>query len=365
MEIRRIKKSEWNKILEFNKKEYNPRHILCNKNYYDWQFDDVFNSDTENYTSLGLFDKQDNLVGTVGAFPAPCSFLGEAVSCHWVANLMIEKRLRNLGYGYLLLDGVTEGVDVAVDHDINDAAWALFVKSGWRGADIKRYIGVYNIGVAERIVGRANLGLKILPEPFSDFGAGWNFEKVGRLGAEVDEFWNEIKEKYPISIERSSKYLNWRFSGNSLVDYHIFLTRRDNQVTAMAVLRIEVITEGRTKRETGIKIGRLVDFISTDEAENYTLLKSVEFCRRQGVALIDFFCTGSYGRESLTRAGFVDSETYPYSLIPTLLNPIDRIKRTKHNFAFKIINKFYKNADSENLENWYTVKSCGDQDRPY
>ena len=37
----------------------------------------------------------------------------------------------------------------------------------------------------------------------------------------------------------------------------------------------------------------------------------------------------------------------------------------KNNFAFKIINKNYKSVHSEILDNWYTVKSCGDQDRPY
>ena len=366
MEIRPIKKSEWEKLQDFNAREYRPGHILTNKTYYDWQFDNVFSPATDDYSSLGLFDRAGQIAGTIGVFPAPCSFFGRTVNCHWLANLMVKKELRNLGYGYLLLDQAARGADVAVDHNINDSAWPLFIKSGWRGGDIKRWVGVLDVVAAKQIISRTDAGdLKTLQELSDKFDSAWSFEKIDRLGNDFDRFWAGIRERYPISIDRSSRYLNWRFADNPLTPYSMFATQRNNHLESLAVLRIEDITEGEGHRPSGLKIGRIVDFVSTPGAEEYTLSKLMEFCRNQKLALVDFFGTGDFGRQAMERIGFGGGDVPPYNLIPTLLNPIDRVKRTKHNFAFKVMSQLYKNTESENLDNWYTVKSCGDQDRPY
>ena len=149
MEIRLLKKSDWPAIEDFNKKQYRPDHILTNKTYYDWQFDNVFNSDHDFYTSLGLFDQKKELAGTIGLFPAPCNFFGQSTKCNWIANLIVREDLRSLGYGCLLLKEAEMGADIAIDHNINQATKPLFTKLGWRGEDIKRYICILDTANSE------------------------------------------------------------------------------------------------------------------------------------------------------------------------------------------------------------------------
>ncbi len=366
MEIRRIKKSEWDKILSFNTKEYRSDHILINKVYYDWQFDNVFNNDHDLYTSLGLFDQKEELAGTIGLFPAPCNFFGQSAKCNWITNLIVKENLRSLGYGYLLLKEAERRADVAIDHNINQVAVPLFTKSGWRGEDIKRFICVLDSINSEKVIGKSDLRLRTFKNYNHTFGSEWSAGLVDGCGPEFDEFWDEIKSKYPFSIDRSSAYLNWRYAHNPLVKYFILVSRQGNRVVSFIVIRIEPITQGPERADTDIKVGRIIDFISTNEAEEYALLEAVRFCGNKEVDFMDFFFTGNFHKEALNKIGFMDCDIAPYSKMPTLLNPIDRTKRTKHNFAVKLLNdSLGKKTGGLNLGDLYTTKGCGDQDRPY
>ncbi|MBI2454392.1 MAG: GNAT family N-acetyltransferase [Parcubacteria group bacterium] len=364
MEIRPIKKSEWEKLQDFNAREYRPDHILTNKTYYDWQFDNVFNGDHDSYTSLGLFDRKENLVGTIGLFPASCNFFGRSIKCNWIANLMVRKNLRSLGYGTMLLKAAEEGFDLAVDHNVNDLARPLFEKMGYKVSSVKRYICILNSGAMETLTDQEDLNFKIYKKKqVSD--SSLEFKIVTHCDGEFDLFWEEIKARYPVSIDRSSKYLNWRYADNPLVKYSIFTVSRGDKLGGFLVLRIEDVTSGTEKQPTGIKVGRMIDLIAREDIEEQLVLQSIKYCQSQDLGLIDFFFTENFSIQSLEKSGFIDANIWPYSLIPTLLNPIDRVKRTQNNFAFKLINQNYFNKSITDPNNWYTTKGGGDQDRPY
>lgn len=364
MTIRKIKKSELGKVMEFNRKEYPAGHILQNETYYNWQFDCVFNPDKDFYTSFGLFNDAGELVGANGLFPAPITFFGKSLPCIWFANLIVREDLRSLGYGYLLMEKSASLADVAVDHNINVAAWPLFMKSGWQGGDIERYLGILNAEGAEKVIGQTGLGLRTVTIS-GNSDAGLVFSQVYKFGQEADEFWQRIASHYPISIERSSKYLNWRYAEHPMTKYHIFSAKAGSEMRGFVVVRIDEITEGPDRKESGVKIGRIIDFVVTPEAEEFLLAKVVEWFREQKVDFIDYFATGNFHSKTLNKLGFVNDRAHPYSLMPTLLNPIDRVKRTRHNFAFRISNPEKLDPRAQDLSNWYAVKGCGDQDRPY
>lgn len=364
MEIRKIRKSELGKVMEFNRKEYPAGHILQNETYYNWQFDSVFNPEKDSYTSLGLFNDAGELVGTNGLSPAPISFLGKSLPAIWFANLIVREDLRSLGYGYLLMEKSVALAGIAVDHNINVAAWPLFMKSGWQGGDIDRYLGILNAEGAEKVIGQKNLGLKTISS-LAASGGDFEFLPVSKFGKEADVFWQNVSSRYPISIERSSKYLNWRYAEHPMTKYYIFSANAGSEMKGFIVLRVDEITEGSDRKPSGVKIGRIIDWVATPEAEEFLLAKAVEWCLGQKVDFIDYFTTGKFHEKSLERVGFVNDREHPYSLMPTLLNPIDRVKRTRHNFAFKIANPELLDPRAQDLGNWYAVKGCGDQDRPY
>ncbi len=346
MEIRQIKKSEWEKLKVFNEAEYGVGHILTNKIYYDWQFDNFTNKDKKSYSTLGSFGKDGELLGTFGMFSLPYNFYGKTVSGNCLANLIVKENLRSLGYGYLLLEKAAAGGDLAIDHTINANAWPMFMKAGWQGEDLKRFLYIINPKNA----------LYDLPasKVFNSTDASWELAAIKEFGGETDEFWRKNKARYPITIERTAEYMNWRYAKNPLAKYEIFSASRNSELKGILVLRIEEVSD--KSGEMGVRIGRIIDLVADPEADKVLLSGAVEFCRKNKIDLLDYFSSGNFHDQSLASAGFVDAATKPFDAIPMLLRPIN-LKRIHLNFAVKT-------ATPTGLKDWYTTKGGGDQDRP-
>ncbi len=346
MEIRLIKKSEWKKLAAFNAAEYKPNHILANNVYYDWQFDNFINRNNDCYTSVGMFDRKGEIVGTFGRFSLPYTLYGKTVMGNCLANLIIKKNLRSMGLGYMLLDTASSIDDIAIDHTINEAAWPMFMKAGWQGENLKRYIFIIN----------PKNDLYDLPAAhfFPVSISKWNFSQIKKFDDSAARFWQQVRHRYPITIERTPEYLNWRYAENPLASYEQLVVRDADEIKAIVILRCEDV---RRDKPIGIRVARIIDFITDTEAERFALLKTIEFCSTRNIDFVDYFTSGSFHREALLESGFIDGDTELYSSLPILFNPVST-KRTHLNFAVK------KNVPT-NIGDWYTTKGGGDQDRPY
>ena len=356
-EVRLIKKSELNKVLEFNAKEYGSRHILANKTYYEWQFSNYLNN-SDCYTSWGLFSKRNNqLLGVFGYFEADYCFFGEKVRANCLCNLIVREDLRSLGFGYLLLERATSLNDLAIDYGIKKEIWTLFEKTGWRGENLERFFYVINplktrelIGVADGIVASPCL-------PAIEI-SGWSFEWIKTAEDSVDDFWSAAKHNYPITIERNSRYLNWRYLHHPLLDYGVFAAKDGGVIKSLVVARME--------KPGPYKLVHIVDLVASDNfSARYALIKLIEYCVKNETDWLDFFFSGQFHLPELIELGFFDGSREPYSNMPILFNPIDRTKRTKINFAAKLINgELSRLGNWKDLNKWYTTKGGGDQDRP-
>lgn len=346
MEIRLIKKSEWDILAAFNAVEYKPEHILTNRVYYNWQFNNYANPSKDSYTTVGMFYKGE-LIGTFGRFPLAYTFYGKQVEGNCMANLIIKKNLRSIGYGYFLLEQTSRLGDIAIDHTINETAWPMFIKAGWQGENLKRFIYIIN----------PENELYRLPEmhQVSLSSNGLLFERIARFDSAISAFWKHAQHRYPVTIERTPEYLNWRYADNPFTSYHHCIVRGGNEIKALAILRIEEVR--RDGKSIGVQAARLIDFISDEEAECFMLARIIKFCRERKIDFIDYFSSGSFHDKALASVGFVDGDTNSYSLLPILFNPVST-KRTHLNFAVKT-------KEPIKLEDWYTTKGGGDQDRPY
>lgn len=346
MEIRKIKKSEWEKLREFNAAEYKAGHILTSQIYYDWQFDSPWNKNKDSYETLGIFDAKNNLLGTFGLFSAPHNYYGTSVIGGQLCNLIVKKELRALGYGYLLLEKAAALNSLTIDHTINEAAWPMFMKAGWQGEEIRRFLYVIN----------PRTPLYELPaaDHRRAVADGWHFDAVTEFDQSVDAFWKKVKNRYPISIERSAEYLNWRYAKNPLARYQIFAAKNNGEIKAVVVLRVE---EPKMEKSLGMKVARIIDFVAAEDAEVFALDATAHYCRENKIDFIDYFTSGDFHRTGLKEAGFVFGDAGEYEKVPILFNPVSS-KRKRLNFAVKSKEKF-------ELRDCYTTKGGGDQDRPY
>lgn len=355
-EIRLIKKSELHRALEFNAREYGAKHILADKTYYNWQFNNHLNIG-DCYTSWGVFSKKDDqLLGVFGYFAADYNFFGKTVRANCLCNLIVRENLRSLGFGYLLLKQATSFNDLAIDYAIKKDIWPIFEKSGWLGENLKRFFYVIDPLKTQELIG-GGVSVAASPRPGLVDNPDWSFEKIEEAGDSINEFWSEVKYNYPIAIERTSPYLNWRYLRHPLLDYRVFVAKEKGRVKSLVVLRLE--------SPLNFCVARIVDLISDKGWVEYTLIKLIEYCGKNKVNWLDYFFSGSFHLSELKHLGFFDGDREPYSCIPLLFNPIDRTKRTKINFAVKLTNKNLSyRGNWKDLDKWYTTKGGGDQDRP-
>jgi len=354
MEIRFVKKSEWEQLKAFNEVEYRPDHILANKKFIDWQYGPPrrvkaggpLSPNQDEYTVVGVFSENGDLVGTFGMFLSGWNSLGKEVIGNSLCNLIVKKDMRSLGYGYLLLEKAMKYGDIVIDHGINEPALPLFKKSGFRFFDLKRYFYIINPQKTKEIIGDETADVRV-PENSPVGLNGVVFEVVDLFDDSINGFWERVKERYPITITRTADYLNWRYAQHAFFDYKCFIARKDSNVGALAIVRIE-------EPENQFKVAHLVDFVSTKELEEYTLAKVVDYCIKKKVDWLDYFFSSNFHQKTIEKLGFINGDTKPYDLIPMLLNPIDRVKRVKINVAVK-------GADPKDV---YTTKGGGDQDRP-
>lgn len=356
-EIKLIKKSELSKVLEFNAKEYGPKHILANKTYYDWQFSNHLNTG-DCYTSWGIFSKKNaQLLGSFGYFEADYDFFGKKIRANCLCNLIVREDLRSMGFGYLLLKQATALNDIAIDYAIKKDIWPLFEKTGWHGENLKRFFYVIDPLKTSQLTGGL-VGVTASPRPYVMKNSNWSFEKIKVADYSIDDLWNRIGHNYPITIVRDSSYINWRYLRHPLLNYNVFTAKEGKVVKALAVLRLE--------KPKPYSLVHVVDLIAEDNlSAKYILIKSIEHCIKNKVDWLDYFFSGQFYLSELEQLGFFNGDRNPYDHMPLLFNPIDRIKRTTINFAVKLINKnLSRLGDWETLDKWYTTKGGGDQDRP-
>ncbi|MEK7640427.1 MAG: hypothetical protein AAB389_00315, partial [Patescibacteria group bacterium] len=297
------------------------------------------------YETLGLFDSKENLIGTFGLFSAPHNHHGNSMMGAQLCNLIVRKELRALGYGYLLLEKAAAAHPLTIDHTINDSAWPMFEKAGWQKDNLERW--VYIIKADNDLYSLSVSSVKQIMK------SGWHFDQVSEFGPEMDEFWGRAKDRYPITIERTAEYLNWRFAKNPLVKYSMFAAKDNGKVRGLVIVRSESVKN--EKGPLGVKALRIIDFVADEEAESFALSQTAKYARENKFDFVDYFSSGDFHDKGLEQAGFENGDKGIFARLPILFNPVS-FKRTHLNFAVKT-------SDKAQLAEWYTAKGGGDQDR--
>lgn len=337
----------------FVKRNYNLTYILLNKTFFDFFFKNYL---TKNNYSVEIIQLEDKIIGMLGRIPCKLKVFDNVIDGCFFCNLMIERDYQNQGLGPRLFVDVDKVFDIQMILSYTPNLIPIFQNLGWvEMPHLRRFIKILSVEncttLAEKeipIDGGENY-FSIIEEN------GYSFSEINKLDDRIEEFWAHIKVKYPITIERSIDYLNWRYINHPLLIYHFFIIEKNETIQAFIVLRIE--------DSLNYKIGRIIDFISTDEAEKYSLYQAMNFCLRKKVDLIDYFFTGNFHIESLVKLNFREANEEPYYSIPINFNPINRRKKSI-NFSFKC-NLTLKNTEEfSKIDNWYLTKGDGDQDRP-
>jgi len=323
---------------DFIKRNYRPDYVLLNQDFFNYFFKNYLSSDY----SFKVIKIKNKIKAMLGLMPYKMKYFDKTVKAVFLLNLMVDKDLRGAGLGPKLVVEAQEECDICYTLSYEKEMEPIYQKLGWtKIPDLKRFVKIFNFERTNKLalnkLDKENINNSL------QIDRSFVFEKIAKFESEINQFWQRVKERYPITIERTADYLNWRYARHPLLKYHIFLLKKKGIIESFIVLRIE--------KGPGFEAGRIIDFICSDQSQEQALLNLLEYCK--GLDFIDFFKAGDFYSKSLEKTGFVKAD----SSLPMLLNPVDRSKKSI-NFIFKGKEK------TQDINAWYVTKGDGDQDRP-
>ena len=348
IEIRNIAKNEKGELIAFHRRNYRAGHILEDPRYLDWQFGE-FPRRSDSYSILGAWSAG-RLLGVFGYTETPYLCFGKRCRAVSLGHLMVEPSVRHLGIGALLLARVKKSFALAIDHGLTRDAVRLFTEMGFKGETLSRFARVLSPDAVAKAVG-AELPVTKAELPKSDF----RFVRLRSYDPRLALLMRSVREKYPITVERSKRYLEWRYFHHPLISYALFAAERRGRLHSFVAVRIEGPDECRA--------GRIIDCISEESAEAFPLLSVAAFCRDAGAHYVDYYFSGPLQKRALRNAGFADAGSGLLSLLPSRLNPPVFGGSNAIDFVVQARRGMLRRASHP--RSWYTTKGGGDQDRAY
>ena len=355
-----LEKKDLNLFRSFVSRNFSDKYILNDEKFLDWQYGLRFNKGYfKGDFSIAVLKEGDNILGYLGILPLKYKVFDKSLDLSVYANLIVDPRIRSLGLGTILMDMGMNNVKAASVLGYNPQTVSIYNKLGdWREVgNLNRFVAIYNSNNVDELLNDQKLDQFLSDKEIKlkDVNLkGLSFSYEDNFSGEFDIFWNNIRDKYLITIERSSEYLNWRYSDHPYLDYKVLACRENNNVRGYVIFRFEEID--------GFKIARIIDFVVDNKVENLFVSYLNNVFLKEGADMADFLFTGDYYKESFMNNKWFLTKNTEMSKYPILFNPV-------HRGRFDINFMAYKNDDSisdsfYNFDSWFVTKGDGDQDRP-
>lgn len=312
---------------------FNEKYILNDPRYIDWQYG----------SQLLVAKDREKIVGHFGYRDLPYKINGESRPFRFLMNLMVLESYRLLGVGALLAKEVFDTVNPILVSGYTPLAQQLFahLRPNWKEAgNLSRFIAVFDPS-ASLFSGFAIPKVAEVPEKEDPL-----ISEAPRISQETERFWEDVRGRYPITVERTADYLNWRFCNHPFFKYSILEARDKGALSGYLIYRIE--------EDRGFKIARIIDFIAKESSEKPLLLQFLRLVKKEKCQAADFVFSCALYKRSLLEAGFFDIAEAGWEKFPILFSPISA-KKPYINIAYSL------QAD---LNDCYLTKADGDQDRP-
>lgn len=338
------------KINIFYDEAYGKKHILHNLKHLEWQF-----RNNPHYKGIGfslvIIEDAKEVKAHLGFIPIQLNILNVSVLALWHVSFYTLEKFRGEKLGTKMIQLSNAYGDLSMVLSGSDGTKKIYTNMGGKDLGLlNRYIRILNKDNIEKY-GDVKIEIKNMNIHHSDVG---KFERVRKVNDKYEEFWNNIKNRYPITVNRTKEYIIWRYFEHPIIDYHFMELIVNNKLRGFAVIRFE-------DNNKEVKAARLVDLICEETHDKDIFNHIISYCNGK-VDFIDFFCTGNFYETGLKSTGFFNNNINELK-IPTVFNPIDFNRRQNINFFYINNSTQHYDIDLDNVNNWYLVKSDSDQDR--
>ena len=255
---------------------------------------------------IWLAEVDDQIVGQTCEMLVPFKVGDRVTSAAWGVDFIVLPEFRRHGIGGLLQRAQTDDSDIFMALSMSPISRRGLVKMGFQEANpvielykltrvspdqvrrmVDKKFGTNHIlsrvckarCVAVGLAIPLNL-LKWLRDllPSLEGMRTMTTERVECFGEDIDHLWSRLAPHFPVIVERSAAYLNWKFTEQPDMKYDIFVARRGQTVCGYVITRTGIPPEAR--------VGIIADlFAAPDDhiAIRRLLVDATQHLRRAGV----------------------------------------------------------------------------------
>lgn len=304
------------------------------------------------------------LVGFFAYFPFLFNKYGKRAYGLHTAQWYTYPEYRGKSLGLQLLNSAWDirRLDVCFALGNNDSARAIFKKWSWSFIELwPRFLMVLNKEQCRRSLVNESDSLAYLnrfPTP--------RIARITVKEIEIDEpktikglawddfYWNEFAA-ISVGPAREKQYLLWRYEHIPLFKYQYLTASIKGLLQGLLIYRIEKV------ENAGVKVMRILEFISTSECSCVLLDRLIDLSLEKDVAFIDFFCTSNFYESILFEKGFIKDNINNHYTLPYLFRPLDTNLLTL-DLAWKVSD--IQRLPDQGWEGLYLTKGDGFHDVP-
>ena len=286
------------------------------KEWWKWKYELNPNGFFGEDGDIWVAEADNEIVGHYAIIPETIKFYSKVITAAQSVDTAIHPNYRRRGIFTILANNVYADAKNRYDFIYgfpSEMAYQGFIKFGWKDYKIESFIKVLNYDNALSIKFKNKivkwvfgLGIKILIKIMQTYKRLYKKDKIGHISEikeinnfpiEINSFYNKISKDYEFILERTYKYLNWRFS-KKFGNYQIFIASsiQNKEITGYIVLH---------KRENILNIVDLVTLQDEDNTMINLINRAIKIGNDEGVDLIE--CLYPRGNEKsglLIKLGF-------------------------------------------------------------
>lgn len=338
-------KSENESILRLTTRVFGD-HEIAQQSYFDWQY-------TQNPFGKAIVvlakDENDEIIGTNTIIPIQIWIDKKLVKSSLACNVQVDPKYQNQGIFSKLLDSmnsIASKKDISFLYAIpNDNSYNAFIKhNSTKISTLPLYVKI--LKPSEYFDSQIGKILKIsdfIWKPKESENSQIELFK-GKFSEEFEKILKKALDRIPIIINRSVKFLEWRYNQHPTRKYQIFVLKEDSHIKGYIIFRIANVNNKR--------IGVIDDFLVDENTTNKNNFKNLvdvaihDLYKNGASVVIATFNEKFLEGKILRKSGFFKT---PEFLKPESLNCI--------------VMPFQKNGffeKTKNYDNWFF--SFGDYD---
>lgn len=314
VEIRRRRPEDGEALLSMYAEIFGAEQADASRRRWHWQYGENPHCPPEG-PEIWVAWEGGELLGQYATMPVRLKLADRMVRASWGMDVMVKPGIQRKGVGSRLFLYWDQQVEASLGLGLSESSYSLFRKLQWedvgpvpcytRLLDVRALLARRLGALAASLLAspaRLLLALAFPARRAAPGAAGVRVEPLdGPFGPAFDRLWERAAPGYDFVVERTARYLEWKYHQVPFVTYEIFQALSANEVTGYLV--------GRVAERAPLRLGLLVDFFAhpEDRASLDALVEhAIRWGRERNVARLQAFSLDRRLAAALRRRGFFE-----------------------------------------------------------